>query len=475
MMIVHLGEQKIKDLKEFWAQSYLITGYRSWPGGKKGCLAYYDYGIHLLDAPWRQYDSFGQYNILHEYEKMELSSLDTRIVGGVAAAVILKDCIKCFPDMSMEAYWSSYYQVRKTELAYKLYPSLFFNVECISWAYHNHKLLDACIQHSDDKRLKEYVQEAVKTVIHDFLNDDEVLMIKMDPRILIPINSGEGERTKNIQYSIDTFDYIWRGGYLDGIQAFLVNYAASCHIKSLVYQKKNINVAVYMLARMIDDKYDSPITIQNIGKPSDSSQLQRMYEYYINLITPKISSSLETCELEYAGGSEKKRKRMLYAFIFDEEYKSTSSLKFLKPYMKADLLQWLSRTTRIFLDYLLDKLEETEYYSKAQNKYYELYPDAIPEEEIKPDRIAEEASPSVIIPLPMKNKYNSLVQYVIERRKYDPAFAKDLDMISTLNGRCTYLGTIIGWTPEPNSLSHNLNARLRSGRDTGKLNEFPTR
>ena len=475
MMIVHLGEQEIKNLKEFWAQSYLITGYRSWPGGKKGCLAYYDYGIHLLDAPWRQYDSFGQYNILHEYEKMELSSLDTRIVGGVAAAVILKDCIKCFPDMSMEAYWSSYYQVRKTELAYKLYPSLFFNVECISWAYHNHKLLDACIQHSDDKRLKEYVQEAVKTVIYDFIDDDEVLMQKMDPRILIPINSGEGEKTKNIQYSIDTFDYIWRGGYLDGIQAFLVNYAASCYIKRLVYKKKNINAAVYMLAHMIDDKYDSPITIQNIGKPSDSSQLQRMYEYYINLITPKISSSLETRELEYAGGSEKKRRRMLYAFIFDEEYKSTSSLKFLKPYMKADLLQWLSRTTRIFLDYLLDKLEETEYYSKAQNKYYELYPDAIPEEEIKSDRIAEGDSPSVIIPLPMKNKYNSLVQYVIERRKYDPAFAKDLDMISTLNGRCTYLGTIIGWTPDPNSLSHNLNARLRSGRDTGKLNEFPTR
>lgn len=449
-MIVHLGEQDIKNLREYWSQSYLLTGYEKWPGGKKGCLVYYDHSIHLLDAPWRQLDVVGQYDDLHMFEKMELSSPDSRIVGGVAAVIILKDCLKGFPDMSMEAYWSSYYQVRKTELPHKIYPSLFFNVECISWAFRNPDILDAIIKKSSNRRLKEKMQEAVHTVIHDFLHDDEVLMRNMAPRILTPISHPDYEKAKiNIQYSIDSFDYTWNGGYLDGIQAFLLNYAASRHAKKMVCQEDDINIAVDKLACVIDDRKDSPIAIQHIEEPFSSSKLREMYEFYINLITPDINSSLEMSDMTYAGGSETKKTRMLYASIFDKEYKSTNSIKFLKPYIKEDLLQWLTQAMRVFFDYLLDCLEGSEYFIEAQNKYYELYPDAIPENHLTSSLLAkkEPKEPE----LPPNGNYVKLAQWLEYQKSIGNDYYKEAGFNRT--EMCKNLDKIIGWKKKVNQNS----------------------
>lgn len=433
MMIVRLGEQDIKNLKEYWSQSYLLTGYEKWPGGKKGCLVYFDHSIHLLDAPWRQLDVVGQYDDLHMYEKMELSSPDSRIVGGVTAVLILKDCLKSFPDISKEAYWSSYYQVRKSELPYKLYPSLFFNEECISWAYRKHELLDAYIKKSSNLHLKENIQEAVQTVIHDMLHDEEVLMRNMAPRIFTPISHPDYEKAKiNIKYSIESFDYTWDGGYLDGIQAFLLNYAASRHVKKMICQEEDINIAVDKLSCMIDDRKDSPIAILNIEEPFDSSKLREMFEFYINLITPDINFSLEISDMTYAGGSEKKKKRMLYASIFDKEYKSTNSIKFLKPYLKEDLLHWLAQATRVFFDYLLDCLEGSEYFIDAQNKYYELYPDALPENQKTPSSFAAVSISSFLFTAKARNEKKQTMIIQALQKSFEERHGKARALINEL-------------------------------------------
>ena len=130
----------------------------------------------------------------------------------------------------------------------------------------------------------------------------------------------------------------------------------------------------------------------------------------------------------------------------EDDYKSKQRLKNVGPgnMYWGDSLKMVD----IFFSYLQDKVKESKL-------------------------VISETIP--ILSLPTKNKYNELVKYVIERRKYDSKFAEELNIKSTLKARCKYLETIIGWYPEPNSLSHNLNARLRKHRDTGRLNEFPTR
>ena len=50
--------------------------------------------------------------------------------------------------------------------------------------------------------------------------------------------------------------------------------------------------------------------------------------------------------------------------------------------MKEDLVRWLNQATRVFFDYLLDCLEGSEYFIDAQSKYYQLYPNAITDDQL---------------------------------------------------------------------------------------------
>ena len=452
-----------------------LSKYRAWAGNKKGCLFYVPAkkAICLINAPWRQDDIVGRYDALHESEIKNITNQDI-ILQGFLSALLSEGSLENESEASVRELWEGYKhnEYNAADIIPEHDAMAFLIHESLYWTQRNQEILVLHFGRQTMYRLNQYISLIVKEELKQIAADTKKILFQTHA-IFRASKNKKNITCTYINYQISPLDiYSFPAAY---INYRMVLYA----IGQILIAPMDMNVIAKMMlgnfseycnaanagtgapiTYAIEDN-DIPLIKQTKFDSIPLENREELYELYEQDLFPK----------------SRHLKDGFYLKFFVSEIHYCRNIKDIKgvftPQQKADIMSHCER----FLNFSLKQLVDKNAYQRLKERLIGVFPSLKANiEEGKSNRIAaDEASSSIIIPLPEENKYNSLVQYVIERRKFDPDFAHKLDMLSTYCARCEYLHSIIGWLPNPNSLGRNIRSRLKNGQDTGKLNVFPTR
>ena len=187
--------------------------------------------------------------------------------------------------------------------------------------------------------------------------------------------------------------------------------------------------------------------------------INALFETYLNYIE---EAEMNICkrDADFLDLKDQQKRNFVLHRIFQWEVFTFTEQTITQYYLSEIQLHFVEEQTRKFLKYLLGQMQESQFMDDDLKEFLRIFPS----HPIVP--IIEVES---LMTIPAPNKYNAVVQYVIERRKIDPTFAAKLDRCKDRKARCAYLSELFGWVLDDNALGKNVKAKLKNNKNTGGL------
>lgn len=187
--------------------------------------------------------------------------------------------------------------------------------------------------------------------------------------------------------------------------------------------------------------------------------INELFETYLNYVE-KAEMNICNRDADFLDLKDQQKRNFVLHRIFQWEMFTFTEQTITQYYLSEIQLHFVEEQTRKFIKYLLGQMQNSQFMDDDLKEFLRIFPShpIVPITEVE-----------ALLTIPAPNKYDAVVQYVIERRKFDPAFAAKLDKCKDRKERCALLSDIFGWILDANALGKNVNSKSRKNKDTGGL------
>lgn len=361
-----------------------LTDYREWSDGRKGCLFYVAdndnptekgrAAIFLIDAPWRELDSIGEYDHLHRKEIKSINC-DNYIIGGFWAFLLRQGCASWMNETSLiEQYWQTYCQHYYDPDEY--YHWKYIQPECMYWIRRNKKIMDDYLTKQELPRTLNYDAHQMirwkleRKRLNAFLSMKEYLPI------IAFCDNGLLREAVYDPYCFRIVEKDTEKVLVNGYLALLINFAAAKRIINDFWKEKNLDKGLPTLINRLNQK--EAIDIKDIENPFFMSARDHLQKMYLEdrLGTVRISFNDDT---NYRLDDQNGQKARKYDRLFRWELQDLNENKGFFEYMNPEHLADIKQLMRDFLTSILIEIKDADkngrFYKKAHARFLKLFPE----------------------------------------------------------------------------------------------------